>query len=139
MKPGTGVQIVFAMFVCLGSMRIYASQKPFIGENIDVTSEAAQWQLFFMFSRLAIRVNLDSESLQDKDMFDLVLLSIQVSSSATMLLTRMRRVRKGNLTKKFIKASEATEQHGGNLRDIMSLGHSGKDLKAHSGATRTRE
>lgn len=45
---------------------------------VNIVNEAAQWQLFFvMFSALAMRVNLDNESLQDRKAFDLLMLSIQ--------------------------------------------------------------
>ena len=51
LKPGTAAQIISAMLICLASMRIYVSFKPFIEEEVDTLSEAAQWQLFFvMFS-----------------------------------------------------------------------------------------
>ena len=71
LKPGTGAQIIMAMLMCMAAMRVYAAKKPFIDPDIDTLSEAAQYQLYFvMFSALAIRVNLDDESLQDQKMFD---------------------------------------------------------------------
>ena len=39
MRPGTAVQIIAAMLLCLGSMRVYAAYKPFIDGEIDILSE----------------------------------------------------------------------------------------------------
>jgi hypothetical protein len=67
-----------AMLMCLAAMRVYAAKKPFIEGNIDMVSEAAQLQLFFvMFSALAMRVDLDCESLQDQKAMDYMVLAIQ--------------------------------------------------------------
>lgn len=77
LKPGTGAQICMSMLMCLAAMRVYAAKKPFIEDNIDVVSEAAQLQLFFvMFSALAMRVDLDCESLQDQKAMDYTVLAI---------------------------------------------------------------
>ena len=78
LKPGTASQIMMSMILCLGSMRIYAGYKPFIEDKVDTFAEVAQWQLFFtMFAALAIRVNVDGESLQDRNAFDVMLVILQ--------------------------------------------------------------
>ncbi|GMH69413.1 hypothetical protein TrLO_g2906 [Triparma laevis f. longispina] len=90
MKLETGAQIIAAMLMCLGTMRVYAAEKPFIHHKIDRLSEAAQWQLFFvMFSDLALRVNLDGERLQDRKFFDLMMLIIQFLAPAVMLINKL--------------------------------------------------
>ena len=65
---GTAVQIVvIAMCTCVFSMRVYSGYKPFVDDLYDVIAEIAQWQLFFtLFAALAIRVNIDGESLDDR-------------------------------------------------------------------------
>ena len=81
LNPGTGSQIIASMIMCLGAMRIYAGYKPFIENSNDVLAETAQWQLFFtMLAALAIRVNVDGESLQDKQAFDILLCLIQIAA-----------------------------------------------------------
>ena len=77
-NPGTSGQIVASLFMCLGAMRIYAGYKPFVRQANDVIAETAQWQLFFtMFAALAMRANLDGESLQEVAMFDAALAALQ--------------------------------------------------------------
>ena len=81
LNPGTAGQIIASMIMCLGAMRVYAGYKPFVEDNNDVLAETAQWQLFFtMFAALAIRVDADDESLQDKQAFDVMLCVIQVAA-----------------------------------------------------------
>ena len=85
---------------------MYAAYKPFIEDEIDTLSEAAQWQLFFvMFSALAIRVNLDDESLQDKKMFDMMMILIQFLAPGVMVLNKVWSIRGGNVIEK-VKAGE---------------------------------
>ena len=43
LKPGTGAQIIFAILLCLGAMRVYAA-KAFIDGEIDIISEGEKWQ-----------------------------------------------------------------------------------------------
>ena len=63
-NPDTGGQIMVSLVMCLGAMRVYTGYKPFCRRSHDVLAEAAQWQLFFtMLAALAIRVNVDNESL----------------------------------------------------------------------------
>ena len=77
-NPGTSGQIVASLFMCLGAMRIYAGYKPFVRQANDVIAETAQWQLFFtMFAALAMRANLDGESLQEVALFDAALVALQ--------------------------------------------------------------
>ena len=78
LKPGTASQIMMSMILCLGSMRVYSGYKPFVEDKIDTFAEVAQWQLFFtMFAALAIRVDVDGESLQDRYSFDVMLVILQ--------------------------------------------------------------
>ena len=59
-------------------MRVYAAYKPFIEDKVDTFAEVTQWQLYFtMLAALAIRVNVDDESLQDRNSFDVVLVILQ--------------------------------------------------------------
>ena len=59
-------------------MRVYAGYKPFNDDKVDTFAEVAQWQLFFtMFAALAIRVEVDGESLQDRVYFDVTLVVLQ--------------------------------------------------------------
>ena len=46
-NPGTGGQIMVSIFMCLGAMRIYAGDKPFVDSSNEILAETAQWQLFF--------------------------------------------------------------------------------------------
>jgi len=78
LNPGTASQIIVSMILCLGSMRVYSGYKPFNDDKVDTFAEVAQWQLFFtMFAALAIRVEVDGESLQDRVYFDLTLVVLQ--------------------------------------------------------------
>jgi hypothetical protein len=87
LNPGTGGQVVASMIMCLGAMRIYAGYKPFVDKNNDLLAETAQWQLFFtMFAALAIRVNVDNESVEDKQMFDIMLCAIQFAGVGVGLI-----------------------------------------------------
>ena len=86
LKPGTASQIIIAMFMCLGAIRIYAGYAPFIDEFPDYLSEVAQWQLFFtMFAALAMKVNVDGENVEDKQMFDWALALLQLGCPAMVL------------------------------------------------------
>jgi hypothetical protein len=87
LSPGTASQIVMSMLICLGAMRVYSGVKPFIEDKDDVLAEAAQWQLFFtMFAALAIKVQLDGESLQDVAFFDAAVVALQVMTPFVFVL-----------------------------------------------------
>ena len=78
LRPGTAAQVIFSIIICLGSMRVYAAYDPFVSSKHDRLAEAAQWQLLFtLLGSLAIRVNLDNESLQDQRWFKLLLVVTQ--------------------------------------------------------------
>ena len=113
-------------------MRVYAAEKPFIDHEIDRLSEAVQWQLFFvMFSALALRVNLDGESLQDRKFFDLMMLIIQFLAPAVMVINKLMTWKDGNLKDALRDAAEeGVEQFGGaGLKNAAKLGASVKTLK----------
>ncbi|GMH64269.1 hypothetical protein TrST_g3626 [Triparma strigata] len=143
LKPGTGAQIIMAMLMCLAAMRVYAAKKPFIEGDIDTISEAAQWQLFFvMFSALAMRVNLDGESLQEQKAMDYMMLSIQGLAPATMILSKLIRICKGNTKENLNGAASASaeEYGGGGVKDLKSeyggdddeeIGKGGKGVGAY--------
>jgi hypothetical protein len=87
LNPGTASQVVMSMVICLGAMRVYAGVKPFISPKHDVLAEAAQWQLFFtMFAALAIKVQLDDESLQDRTYFDVAIIVLQFLAPSVLLV-----------------------------------------------------
>ena len=71
-------QIIFSMVLCLFSMRVYAEFKPFVDERLDRLSECMQWQTFFMMlAALALKINVDDESHDDKKWFDITLVILQ--------------------------------------------------------------
>jgi hypothetical protein len=79
-------QIAASMVMCLGAMRIYAGYKPFVDHGNSLLAECAQWQLFFtMFAALLIRVDVDKESVQDKAMFDAVLVGVQFAAVVVLV------------------------------------------------------
>ncbi|GMI51691.1 hypothetical protein TeGR_g9851 [Tetraparma gracilis] len=87
LNPGTASQIVMSMVICLGAMRVYAGVRPFIDHNDDVLAEAAQWQLFFtMFAALAIKVQLDGETLQDRLYFDVAIIVLQFLAPTVLIM-----------------------------------------------------
>ena len=136
LKPGTGAQIIMAMLMCLAAMRVYAAKKPFIEADIDTLSEAAQWQLFFvMFSALAMRVNLDGESLQDQKAMDYMMLAIQGLAPATMILSKLVGICQGDVKEKLKEAARASaeEYGGGGLNNLLELGDNVKNLEAEFG------
>jgi hypothetical protein len=68
-------------------MRVYAGVKPFISPKHDVLAEAAQWQLFFtMFAALAIKVQLDGETLQDRLYFDVAIIVLQFLAPTVLVM-----------------------------------------------------
>ena len=68
------------MLMCLASIRTYAHYNPFVDPKTDIIAEVAQWSLFFvMFGALLIRVNMDSESLQDRGYFDVILVTVNLT------------------------------------------------------------
>ncbi|GMI14835.1 hypothetical protein TrVE_jg9019 [Triparma verrucosa] len=80
LRPGSASQIVVSMLMCLGSIRTYAYYNPFVDPKTDIIAEVAQWSLFFiMFGALLIRVNMDSESLQDQGYFDAILVGVNLT------------------------------------------------------------
>ena len=136
MKPGTGAQIVMAMLMCLAAMRVYAAKKPFVEHDIDTLSEAAQWQLFFvMFSALAIRVNLDDESLQDQKMFDWMMLIMQFLAPAVMVVAKIYNASRrgvGGMLEEGLRA--ASEEYGlGGANNVIALGDSAKGMRDEFG------
>ena len=88
-----------------------------------------------MFSALAIRVNLDNESLQDKKMFDIMMLVLQFLAPAVMALNKLRVLRNGNIRERLEEAAaEAAQEHGGALvGDLVELGLGAKNLKESLG------
>ena len=136
LKPGTGAQIVMAMLMCLAAMRVYAAKKPFVEHDIDTLSEAAQWQLFFvMFSALAIRVNLDDESLQDQEMFDWMMLIMQFLAPAIMVVAKIYNASRrgvGGMLEEGLRA--ASEEYGlGGANNVIALGDSAKGMRDEFG------
>ncbi|GMH85372.1 hypothetical protein TrST_g857 [Triparma strigata] len=78
LAPRTATQIVMSMTISIMTTRVYSGAKPFISDFNDRFAEVAMWQIFFtMFGALAIRVDLDGESLQDRWYFDMFLTLIQ--------------------------------------------------------------
>ena len=76
--PGTAWQIIVSMVCCLFFLKIHAVWKPFKDDHEGRTAEILQWQLFFtLFAALCIRLNLNGETPQDKETFDICLLIIQ--------------------------------------------------------------
>ncbi|GMH95180.1 hypothetical protein TL16_g13095 [Triparma laevis f. inornata] len=125
LKPGTGAQIVMAMLMCLAAMRVYAAKKPFVEHDIDTLSEAAQWQLFFvMFSALAIRVNLDGESLQDQEIFDWMMLIMQFLAPAIMVVAKIYKASRRGV-------GGMLEEGGAN--NMIALGDSAKGMRDELG------
>ena len=87
LNPGTASQILFSILLSLGAMRVYAEYKPFIDPKLDRLSEAMAWQTFFMMlASLAVKVNLDGENLDDKMWFDVMLIVINFSGPAVLLV-----------------------------------------------------
>ncbi|GMH93148.1 hypothetical protein TrST_g13736 [Triparma strigata] len=87
LAPGTSAQIVMGIFMCLIATRVYCRKRLSISDFHDTFAEVAQWQLFFtMFCALAIRANLDGESLQDKVYFDVLLTVLQFLPMLVALL-----------------------------------------------------
>ena len=124
LKPGTGSQIMMSMILCLGSMRIYAGYKPFIEDKVDTFAEVAQWQLFFtMFAALAIRVNVDDESFQDRNSFDVMLVILQfIAPFIVVVHYFMFEARDDARSKKQI-VSDVNEERGrasSGFRDVFS-------------------
>jgi hypothetical protein len=121
LKPGTGSQIIISMILCLGSMRVYAGYKPFIEEKVDTFAEVAQWQLFFtMFAALAIRVDVDGESLQDRVYFDALLVGLQfvapiIVAGHNILFEARGYAKKARetLSTRGLVANEEEEEEGG--------------------------
>lgn len=125
-----------AMLMCMAAMRVYAAKKPFIDPDIDTLSEAAQWQLFFvMFSALAIRVDLDNESLQDQKTFDWMMLIMQFLAPAIMVVTRIYNVSRrgvGGVLEEELRA--ASEEYGlGGVSNVIALGDSTKGMQDECG------
>ncbi|GMI45467.1 hypothetical protein TrCOL_g8538 [Triparma columacea] len=78
-NPGTAGQCVTALLIALMSMRVYAGYKPFIDDKHDTLAEAAQWQLYFtLLGSLCVRVNIYTETKQDKERFGDLLGVIQL-------------------------------------------------------------
>ena len=71
-SPGSAGQIVISMLMCMLSMRVYSGCMPFHNRSVNYyVFEANRWQLFMtVFAALAIRVNIDNESLKDRRAFD---------------------------------------------------------------------
>ena len=87
LKPGTAAQIVMSMVLCIGAMRVYANYKPFVKDIHDITAEVTQWQIYFtMFAALAIRVNLDGATLEDKMYFDGCLVVLQLVAPTVVMI-----------------------------------------------------
>ena len=124
LKPGTASQIMMSMVLCLGSMRIYAGYKPFIEDKIDMFAEVAQWQLFFtMFAALAIRVNVDGESLQDRNSFDVMLVILQFIAPLIVVVHYFVFEAKDDATsvkRTLSDANEERERASSGFRDIFS-------------------
>jgi len=100
LRPGTAAQIIFSIIICLGSMRVYAAYDPFVSSKHDKLAEAAQWQLLFtLLGSLAIRVNLDNESLQDQRWFKLLLVVTQFFVIILVLYQMLQKKRYNDNTK----------------------------------------
>ncbi|GMH70102.1 hypothetical protein TrLO_g7545 [Triparma laevis f. longispina] len=95
LKPGTASQIVVSILMCLGSIRTYAYYNPFVDPKTDIIAEVAQWSLFFiMFGALLIRVNIDSESLQDRGYFDAILVGVNLTPLLLPVIQQLAIVKK---------------------------------------------
>ena len=68
LRPGTVLQIVFSMIICLISMRVYAGSDPYIKDRDDTLAEIMQWQIFFtMLAALLLKVDITGEGVSEDD------------------------------------------------------------------------
>ena len=89
LNPGTASQILFSIILALGSMRVYSGYKPFIDEKLDRLAEVMQWQMILtMLGALALKANVDGESLEDKQWFDIMLVGLQFAGPLTMAISQ---------------------------------------------------
>ena len=87
LSPGTAVQILVSIIMCILSMRIYSGCKPFIEDSHDHFSECAQWQLLAtMLGALAMKVDIDGEDLKSKENFDWLLFHLQLLPALLILI-----------------------------------------------------
>ncbi|GMH50627.1 hypothetical protein TL16_g00828 [Triparma laevis f. inornata] len=88
--PGTLNQIVISMIICLGSMRVFSGCEPYINYDVDVFSEMAQWQIFFvMLVALLLGFSGISQGdykIMDEDVFDMILLLTQGLAPAVFVI-----------------------------------------------------
>ena len=87
LNPGSASQILFSIICGLGSMRIYSGYKPFIDPKLDRLAEVMQWQIIFtMLAALALKVNIDGETLEDKFWFDAMLILLQFAGPIALII-----------------------------------------------------
>jgi hypothetical protein len=88
-----------------------------------------------MFSALAIRVNLDDESLQDQKMFDWMMLIMQFLAPAVMVVAKIYNASRrgvGGMLEEGLRA--ASEEYGlGGVNNVIALGDSAKGMRDEFG------
>ena len=61
--------------------------QPFIDDKLDRLAECLQWQMILtMLAALALKVNLDGESLEDKQWFDMMLVALQFAGPVILVV-----------------------------------------------------
>ena len=83
--PGSSVQIVVAIIICLIAIKFYSFYNPFVEDSDDHLAEASQWQTFFVFfAALLIRLDATDETPQAQLMLSVLLILIVTTGSVIM-------------------------------------------------------
>ncbi|GMH48343.1 hypothetical protein TrRE_jg8423 [Triparma retinervis] len=117
LRPNTPSQIVLNLIICICSIKIYATYKPFVSDKVDKLAELAQFQLFFtMLAALCIKVDISDEDNYNKATFDMCLAGMQFMGP--VLLVYQGWIQGGT------KGAAINAEVGGAMDDVRKLARS---------------